>query len=92
VTVYIELPEGYNVEDVDVSSVSLLSDHGRVQAESQPTQVGDYNRNGVLDLMVKFDRSAVQKILGAGNQIITITGDGSWFSFQGTDTIQATSP
>jgi hypothetical protein len=92
VTVYIELPEGYNVEDIDVSSVSLLSDHEKVQAKPQPTQIGDYNKNGILDLMVKFDRSAVQKILSTGSQTMTITGDGSWFSFQGTDTIKVISP
>ena len=92
VTVYIEFPEGYNIEDIDVSTVLLTSDYGNVQAESHPTEVGDYDKDGIPDLMVKFSRSAVQATLSLGSQTITVAGDGSWFSFQGTDTIKATSP
>lgn len=89
ITVYIELPNGHDVEDIDVSSVLL---NGVVPAESHPTEVGDYDKDGVKDLMVKFNRKAVQSILNPGTQTITITGTVSGFPFEGTDTIQVISP
>ena len=32
-------------------------------AEEKPTQICDFNNNGILELMVKFDRSSVIKLL-----------------------------
>jgi parallel beta-helix repeat protein len=86
VTVYIELPEGYNVEQIDVSSIRL---NGTVQALRWPTEVGDYDSDGIPDLMVKFDRTAVQDILTPGSQVdITITGEVGGIIFEGSDTIR----
>jgi len=56
VTCYIELSEGYGVGEIDVSSILL---NGTVAAEGAPVEVGDYDGDGVEDLMVKFDREAV---------------------------------
>ncbi len=56
VTAYIELPEGYDVNDIKVNTV-LLND--TVPAEARPTGVGDDDEDGILDLMVKFDRQAL---------------------------------
>ena len=56
VTCYIELSEGYDVGDIDVSSILL---NGTVAAEEAPVEVGDYDGDGVEDLMVKFDRGEV---------------------------------
>lgn len=92
VTTYIELPEGYRVDEIDGSTVLLSSKYGTVKAELLPVEVGDYDADGVPDFMVKFSRSATQAILAEGNQTITVTGDGSWFSFQGINTIEAISP
>jgi len=89
VTVYIKLPEGYNVNEIDISSIRL---NGVIQAEPHPTEVGDYDNDGVEDLMVKFDRETVKSILSLGTQTITITGTVSGIPFQGTDTIEAISP
>jgi hypothetical protein len=89
VTVYIELPEGYDVNDIDVSSILL---NGLVPAELHPAEVGDYDGDGFPDLMVKFDRQAVQGILSPGSQTITITGTVSGATFEGTDTIEVISP
>ena len=87
VTVYIELPEGYDVEKTDVSTVML---NGIVPALAHPTDVGDYDSDGVSDLMVKFDRSDVQDVLEPGNEVeVTVSGqltDGT--SFEGADTIR----
>ena len=87
VTVYIELPEGYDVDDIDISTVML---NGIVPALAHPTDVGDYDSDGVPDLMVKFDRSDVQDVLEPGNEVeVTVSGqltDGT--TFEGTDTIR----
>ncbi|MDH5451649.1 MAG: hypothetical protein OEX77_12290 [Candidatus Bathyarchaeota archaeon] len=56
VTVYIELPEGYNVSDINVTTVFL---DGTIPADSELWKIGDYDRDGVSDMMVKFDRLAV---------------------------------
>ena len=53
---YIELPEGYDVADIDISTL-LLND--TVPAEPSPTEIGDYDSDGIADLMVKFDRQEV---------------------------------
>ncbi|RCV65879.1 component of the Tol biopolymer transport system [Methanophagales archaeon] len=86
ITCYIELPEGYDVADIDISTI-LLED--TISAEANPTEIGDYDDDGIADLMVKFDRSAVQEILEVGEEVqIEVTGeltDGTLF--EGTDTI-----
>jgi len=92
VTVYVELPLDFSVDEIDGSTVLLGSKYGTVKSELLPVEVGDYDADGVPDFMVKFSRSATQAILAEGSQTITVTGDGSWFSFQGIDTIEAISP
>ncbi|GAH76097.1 unnamed protein product [marine sediment metagenome] len=64
--------------------------NGIVPALAHPTDVGDYDSDGVSDLMVKFDRSDVQDVLEPGNEVeIELSGkltDGTLF--EGTDTIR----
>jgi hypothetical protein len=62
ITAYIELPEGYDVNDIDVSTIYLL-DSIPVDT-SAPATVGDYDSDGISDLMVKFVRTAVVTELG----------------------------
>jgi hypothetical protein len=87
ITCYIELPEGYDVDDIDVSTIKL---NDQVPAESHPTGIGDEDDDGVPDLMVKFDREAVQEILQAGDEVeITVTGElEDETPFEGSDTIR----
>ena len=87
ITCYIELPEDYDVEDIDVSTIKL---NDQVPAESRPTGVGDCDGDGIAELMVKFDRSAVQEILEAGDEVeITVTGElNDDTKFEGSDTIR----
>jgi hypothetical protein len=85
ITAYIELPEGYDVADIDVSTI-LLEDE--IPAEAYPTGIGDYDYDGIADLMVKFDRSVVQEILEPGEEVeITVTGEVAGTPFEGSDTI-----
>jgi len=87
ITAHIELPEGQDVADIDVSTL-LLNDS--VQAEGKPNSIGDYDDDGILDLMVKFNRDAIGSLLEVGDEAeITISGelnDGP--QFEGKDTIK----
>jgi rhamnogalacturonyl hydrolase YesR len=74
ITAYIELPEGYDVSDIDVSTVML---NGEIQAELHPTEIGDYDTDGIPDLMVKFSRadliSSIYHTLGIRHENVTLT-------------------
>ncbi|MBN2271911.1 MAG: SUMF1/EgtB/PvdO family nonheme iron enzyme [Sedimentisphaerales bacterium] len=87
ITCYIELPEGYDVGEIDVSTVML---NDVVAAESGPTGILDHDGNGVLELMVKFSRAAVQGILGPEDEAdLIVTGELSDGTvFEGADTIK----
>lgn len=64
VTCYIELPNEYNVNQISVNSIKLDISGGQFSVDpSAPTAVGDYDGNGIPDLMVKFDRSAIVSYL-----------------------------
>jgi hypothetical protein len=91
VTAYIEFPEGYDVGDINVSTILL---NGSVPVDpSAPTAIGDYDNDGIPDLMVKFDRTQVaeyilSKGIMTGNVTLTITGQvNNGTPFQASDTI-----
>lgn len=76
VIAYVELPEGYNVNGIDVSTVML---NGTISAELAPTAVGDYDGDGIPDLMVRFNRTLLVEYLisnniTSGNATLNITG------------------
>lgn len=79
VSVYIELPQGFSIDEIDISTVVLHRANG-VEIEpplmiSGPVEIGDYNRNGVPDLMVKFNRQELFALLNPGDTIITVSGE-----------------
>lgn len=86
ITVYIELPEGYDVSDVDVDTVWLRHNWFGSRA-----RWGEYTQNDVF--MVKFDRRHLIEYLKAEATIdvevtLTITGKADGTLFEGTDTIR----
>lgn len=96
VTCYIELPEGYSVDDIDVATVKMTEADGDafdppLQAEG-PYNIGDYDLDGVPDLMVKFDR---QELITQLNEMgilsyVELTVHGELYDeteFEGYDTI-----
>jgi len=93
VTVYIELPEGYDVSQIDVSSIRL---NGTVPALVKPIEIGGYDSDGILDLMVKFDRASVIALFAEkavpGNYVIEVTGTWADIRFEGTVSIRVISP
>lgn len=89
VTCYIWLPVEYDVGDIDVATVTIsnASDES-VLAEETPTEVGDFNSDGITDLMVKFDRNSAYAILSVGSVEVTVKGffvDG--LSFEGSEVV-----
>lgn len=87
ITCYIELPAGSDVGEIDVSTILL---NGQVPVEPHPTEVGDYDGDGIADLMVKFELSATQDIVEVADAVqIPVAGklnDGT--EFEGCDLIR----
>ena len=102
VTCYIEFPESYNVSDVDISTV-MLNDTIPVSLldvpapEPVPTEIGDYDSDGIPDLMVKFNRTMVSEFILSkgiinGYVTLTITGEVDGTPFEGSDSIRVILP
>jgi hypothetical protein len=93
ITCYIELPDGYDVGDIDFSTV-MLNDTIPVSLldvpapDPVPTEIGDYDGDGIPDLLVKFDRAEVMALLSVGEATLTITGEVAGTPFEGSDTVR----
>lgn len=91
-TAYVELPPEYDPMDVVIETVLL---NGVVPAESSPfDNDGDFNDNGIPDLMFKFDRTAIEGVLPEGENVqVTITGEiRDTIYFVATDYIRVINP
>jgi len=99
ITAYIQLPQQYDPEDIDATTILL---NGTISPVLDPkcgfvTNSSDYlvddNNDAILERMVKFDRATVESFITSqgisyGNVALTITGklfDGT--PFEGTDII-----
>lgn len=89
---YIELPEPYKVENIDVETVALTEVNADpidppLKTVGRP-KIGDYDRDGISDLRVWFNIRRLTPLLKAGENSLTIIGnmkDGK--KFKGTGTI-----
>lgn len=76
ITAYIELPQGFDPRDIAVPSVHITAINGSpitaIPANLTPTAIGDFDNDGISDLMVKFDRNALQQKLRPGMAQITV--------------------
>jgi hypothetical protein len=93
ISTYIELPTGYDVNNIGVSTIRL-NDILSVDS-SAPSQIGDHDVDGIPDLMVKFNRAQLESyiyyILGVRYGQVTLTVTGQLFDgtiFKGSDTIK----
>jgi hypothetical protein len=86
VVVYIELPVGYRPADIDISSIRF---EGTIPAMTCPYAVGDHDKDGTPDLMVKFKRCEVIGLLNNGNNVpVHVTGKIGSIQFEGVDVIR----
>ncbi len=86
ITGRIELPAEYDPLQVDMSSIRL---NETVAAEPHPATVGDADKNGDPDLMVKFSRMEVVGVLGKGESAqLRVSGSVGGECFEGCDTIR----
>lgn len=95
ITCYIELPTGYDVANVDPGAVKISQVNGiplssPILSSAEPSTIGDYDNDGVPDLMVKFNRQAVQNLfIPAETAKLTVSGLGAEFIFEGSDDVKA---
>jgi len=82
ITAYIEIP-GYAPEEVTVESVRLVTGNGYIWATETPSAVGDYDGDGVPELMVKFNKELVKMILSPGLNEGTVVGALAGNTFKG---------
>jgi len=98
VACYIELPEGYDVNDINFSSIKL-NDTIAIDY-SAPIIVGEHDNDGITDLNVKFSRSRIIKWLEDADYFedtvndyevtFEVTGEITEAIFEGYDIIKIT--
>jgi len=95
ITCYIELPAGYNVNDIDGQTVTLenikayMGQQDWACPQANTANTTDHDGDGVLERMVKFDRSAVQAGLHRGTATVTVMGKlPNHTTLHGTDLIK----
>ncbi len=84
VTCYIELPEEYDAGEILCGTVKL---NGAVPCEK--SDAGDYDKDGIPDIMVKFDREHAAGIFQPADAVtVTVDGMAGSVRFTGTDVIR----
>ncbi len=93
IAAHIELSEGYNLSDIDVSTIML---NDTIPVELTPIHIGDCDCDGIPDLMVKFERQKMidlilenyQSARKFGMVTLTVAGEIAECTFQGSDNIK----
>jgi hypothetical protein len=73
VTCYVELPDGLDPWDIDLSTMML---NDVIPAEVKPTNVGDHDEDGIDDRMMKFSRADLIDLLSGANNALYGQVDG----------------
>ncbi len=102
VTAFIELPQGFDVNNIALASVRLCLGASPCGTSGVPVhgkaKVGDANANGIPDLKVTFDRTAVIALLSGVQTPATVTFTVSGVVnppnriFAGSDTVNVVDP
>jgi len=89
ITVYVELPAGLPVEDIEVSKMRL---NDTVSPEKKQFFIGDHDDDGIPDIMVKFKRHEVSQILQSGDYVeLTVSGRlKNGLRFEGSHSLKVT--
>jgi len=96
ITAYIEFNENFNIENIDTDSIQLIIDSHILYVDPEsPNAIGDYDNDGLFDLMIKFNRSTVISAISSNPEPsqfceMTITGDlnDGGVKFDGTTEIE----
>jgi hypothetical protein len=82
------LNDGYDPSLIDISTVFITVDgFSTTEALQKFSEVGDYDLDGIPDLMVKFDRQVIHSMSSTGSVEITLYGVVDGVFFQGVDSI-----
>ena len=99
ITVYITLPSGMDPEDIDVGTKQIFGIQGNeltppIPAENHPTEVGDFDEDGIPERMVKFSRPDLIDALNslAGSVQLSLSGTINETMFQGDGMIRVIQP
>jgi len=88
ITLYIELPADLAVEDIEVSTLSL---NDTLAPKKNQIFVGDYDEDGVSEMMLKFSKLKAAQVLQSGEDVeLTVSGklkNGIPFEGQSTLTV-----
>jgi hypothetical protein len=97
ITCYIELPEGCDIANINTQNVTLagvsayIGEEGWASPETRISNTVDRDGDGLLERMVKFDRSEVQAVLEPGDNTVLVRGElPGDVIFEGTDVIHVT--
>lgn len=78
VTAYVELPSGYQPVDVALNTLAVTAIDGvpitPLAVLTEPNAIGDFDNDGIPDLMVKIDRGRLQSVLTPGMRNIRMEG------------------
>ena len=104
ITAYIELPDGYNVSDIDLDTVSIDCE---IPAENDPqygfvtdpeSYLVDHDGDGIQERLVKFDRAEVIAYMETidydgetgidGSVELLVAGEVAGVPFRGSDTVK----
>lgn len=97
ITAHVEL-YGHDVHDIDIATVVLKDNVAIASALSSPSQIGDFDSDGNLDLMIKFSRKDVIDYLESAlktNMPVEFVVEGQMLSgeiFRGASIIQVIRP
>ena len=83
-------PSGFDPASIDISTLRLA---GSVPTVPKSATLGDHDANGVSDLMVKFNRKALDPLLTPGVNELEVTGSlVTGMAFQGSDEVRVIDP
>jgi hypothetical protein len=87
VTGYLEPAPPFAARDIEIATIRL---NGTVAADtSAPTALVDHDGDGIEELMVKFDRAALELTLPEGDDVpVTVTCKSGTTTFAGADTVR----
>jgi len=86
-TGYLEPTPPVAARDIDIATIRL---NGTVPVDpSAPTALVDHDGDGITELMVRFDRTALELTLPEGDEVpVTATCESGAITFAGTDTVR----